>query len=177
MPGPRNQKKKKKLLAKPPLKTDSPRQSLSSLDNVHTTELSDRSSPAPYTLRPPTNDLTPPVQEVYIPARDDEEHEGLIPQTPYIHDPGNGPRVRDTRAFLNSYFAQPPALNDPLCAEFAQEEVSEMLCSVLPMETALVCDILALLLHDSLVWLYRFCGITKAVRLGEYVRLANDCTV
>src|SRR3984957_14648698 len=60
----------------------------------------------------------------------------------YIYDPGNGPRVRDTRAFLSYYFAHPPSLDDPLCAEFAQEEVLQMLMTVLPQETALVraCD-------------------------------------
>ncbi|KAF8890676.1 hypothetical protein BD779DRAFT_1416443, partial [Infundibulicybe gibba] len=64
---------------------------------------------------------------------------GLVPRLPYIHDPGNGPRVRDTRAFLSSsYFAQPPAWEDPLCAEFAQEEVLQMLCTVLPEETAMI---------------------------------------
>jgi hypothetical protein len=56
----------------------------------------------------------------------------------YIHDPGNGPRVRDTRAFLSSFFAHPPAIHDPLCAEFAQEEVLQMLVTILPEETALV---------------------------------------
>ncbi|KAJ4498724.1 hypothetical protein C8R41DRAFT_123689 [Lentinula lateritia] len=60
-------------------------------------------------------------------------------QEPYIYDPGNGPRVRDTRAFLASrYFSQPPALDDPLCAEFAQEEVLQMLQTVLPEELALI---------------------------------------
>jgi hypothetical protein len=44
----------------------------------------------------------------------------------------------DTRAFLTSFFAQPPSLEDPLCAEFAQQEVCQMLYTVLPEETALV---------------------------------------
>ncbi|KAF8797673.1 hypothetical protein BYT27DRAFT_7237134 [Phlegmacium glaucopus] len=57
---------------------------------------------------------------------------------PFIHDPGNGPRVRIARDFISSFFAQPPALDDPLCAEFAQEEVLQMLCTILPEETALV---------------------------------------
>jgi hypothetical protein len=63
-----------------------------------------------------------------------------LPEQPhtYLYDPGNGPRVRDTRAFLSSYFAHPPSLSDPLCAEFAQEEVLQMLTTVLPEETALV---------------------------------------
>ncbi|KAF5361420.1 hypothetical protein D9758_006214 [Tetrapyrgos nigripes] len=63
----------------------------------------------------------------------------ILPQKPYIHNPGNGPRVRDIRAFLASgYFAQAPAFNDPLCAEFAQEEVLQMLQTVLPDEMALI---------------------------------------
>ncbi|KAJ7079770.1 hypothetical protein B0H15DRAFT_787694 [Mycena belliarum] len=61
-------------------------------------------------------------------------------QKPFIHDPGNGQRVRDMRAFLTSpfHFAQPPALDDPLCAEFAQDEILQMLYTVLPEETALI---------------------------------------
>ncbi|RDX43638.1 hypothetical protein OH76DRAFT_1360976 [Lentinus brumalis] len=59
-------------------------------------------------------------------------------KTPFIHDPGNGPRVKDVRAFLSSRFATPPSVDDPLCAEFAEEAVAEMLCSVLPEETAFI---------------------------------------
>ncbi|KAG6865306.1 hypothetical protein C0991_003608 [Blastosporella zonata] len=61
-----------------------------------------------------------------------------MPQTPVIHDPGNGPRVRDVRAFLSSHFSQPPAFDDSLCAEFAQEEVLEMLMTILPEEIAYI---------------------------------------
>lgn len=61
-----------------------------------------------------------------------------LPQEPFIYDPGNGPRVRSTGAFLASFFAQKPALHDPMCAEFAQEEVLQMLKTVLPDETATV---------------------------------------
>ncbi|ETW79758.1 hypothetical protein HETIRDRAFT_452848 [Heterobasidion irregulare TC 32-1] len=61
----------------------------------------------------------------------------VLLQHPMIHDPGNGPRVRDVRAFLASSFAHPPYTADPLCAEFAQPEVFQMLCTVLPEETAL----------------------------------------
>jgi hypothetical protein len=39
---------------------------------------------------------------------------------------------------LASSFAQPPAMDDPMCAEFSQDEVLQMLCTVLPEETALV---------------------------------------
>ncbi|KAF7297223.1 hypothetical protein MIND_00955400 [Mycena indigotica] len=51
------------------------------------------------------------------------------PERPFIHDPGNGHRVRSMAHFLPSFFAQPPALpsEDPLAAEFASEEVREML--------------------------------------------------
>ncbi|KAF9532259.1 hypothetical protein CPB83DRAFT_759481 [Crepidotus variabilis] len=59
-------------------------------------------------------------------------------EPPFIHDPGNGPRVRDARMFLGSFFAQPPSLEDALCREFAQEEVLQMLMTVLPEETALI---------------------------------------
>jgi hypothetical protein len=65
-------------------------------------------------------------------------HDDVLPQTPYIYDPGNGPRVKDTRAFLSSYFAQPVLLSDPLCAEFAKDEILQMLLTVLPEEIALV---------------------------------------
>ncbi|KAJ8518731.1 hypothetical protein ONZ45_g4250 [Pleurotus djamor] len=58
---------------------------------------------------------------------------------PYIYDPGNGPRVRNTRMFLSSsFFAQRPAYDDPMCAEFAQEEVLQMLMTVLPEDLALI---------------------------------------
>ncbi|KJA24891.1 hypothetical protein HYPSUDRAFT_135697 [Hypholoma sublateritium FD-334 SS-4] len=59
-------------------------------------------------------------------------------QEPFIHDPGNGPRVRDANAFIGSFFAQPAALDDPMCAEFAQEEVLQMLRTVLPEEISLI---------------------------------------
>ncbi|KAI4520216.1 hypothetical protein K525DRAFT_204212 [Schizophyllum commune Loenen D] len=62
-----------------------------------------------------------------------------LPAQPFIYDPGNGPRVRDARAFVDSpFFAHAPAFEDPLCAEFAQGEVLEMLRMVLPEEMALI---------------------------------------
>ena len=72
---------------------------------------------------------------------DDEDDANTVApllQRPFIEDPGTGIRVRDTHAFLASRFATPPSIDDELCAEFAQEEVLQMLCSVLPYETALV---------------------------------------
>ena len=62
----------------------------------------------------------------------------ILLSNPIIHDPGNGPRVKNMRAFLNSTFSQPAWVDDPLCAEFAQREILQMLCTVLPEETALV---------------------------------------
>ncbi len=62
----------------------------------------------------------------------------ILLSNPIIHDPGNGPRVKDMRAFLNSSFSQPAWTDDPLCAEFSQREILQMLCTVLPEETALV---------------------------------------
>ncbi|EKM74805.1 hypothetical protein AGABI1DRAFT_109820 [Agaricus bisporus var. burnettii JB137-S8] len=59
--------------------------------------------------------------------------------SPFIYDPGNGPRVRDVAAFLASkYFSQPPAWDVPLCAEFAQQEVLEMIRTTLPEELSLM---------------------------------------
>lgn len=36
--------------------------------------------------------------------------EEVLLQEPFLYDPGNGPRVRDARAFMGSFFARPPAL-------------------------------------------------------------------
>ncbi|ESK96758.1 hypothetical protein Moror_6688 [Moniliophthora roreri MCA 2997] len=69
----------------------------------------------------------------------EDEEDRIILEEPCIHDPGNGPRVRNIRAFLKwRYFAQAPALDDPLRAEFAQEEVLQMLKTVLPEEMAMI---------------------------------------
>lgn len=73
-------------------------------------------------------------------------------QRPFIYDPGNGPRIRDARMFLNSSFAQPVSEEDELCKEFAQKEVLEMLMAVLPEETALVS--IGTELEYSLTWGY-----------------------
>ncbi|KAF8263146.1 hypothetical protein EI94DRAFT_1665776 [Lactarius quietus] len=61
----------------------------------------------------------------------------ILLSNPIIVNHGDGPRVRDMRAFLDSWFAQPPCTADPLCAEFAQREILQMLFTVLPEETAL----------------------------------------
>jgi hypothetical protein len=70
----------------------------------------------------------------------------ILLSNPIIYDPGNGPRVKNVWAFLNSSFSQPAWMDDPLCAEFAQREILQMLCTVLPEEIALVRP---LLLHPT----------------------------
>jgi hypothetical protein len=134
MPGPRNihAKKKRKCSGK---KEKKPKQWLDATTATHTT--SESRSPTLSPLPP----FTPPQPYSFheiAECLDSIVVEEVLPKVPYIHDPGNGPRVRDTRAFLSSYFAQPPSLDDPLCAEFAQQEVLQMLFTVLPEETALV---------------------------------------
>ena len=74
----------------------------------------------------------------YFDEDDDTDVAAPLLKRPFIEDPGTGIRVRDTREFLESRFAAPPSLDDELCAEFAQDEVLQMLCSVLPEETAMV---------------------------------------
>ena len=63
-------------------------------------------------------------------------------QRPFIHDPGNGPRVTDMAAYLSSFFVSPPAMDDPLCAAFMNNagDALAMLEGVLglPREVALV---------------------------------------
>ena len=66
----------------------------------------------------------------------------VLPQTglesPFISDPGNGPRVKDAGAFLASFFCPAPSLEDEACAAFARTGVLHVLEAVLPKEVALV---------------------------------------
>ncbi|EMD35166.1 hypothetical protein CERSUDRAFT_97088 [Gelatoporia subvermispora B] len=122
MPGPRNAKKRRQVEAKKPKRTKS--QQVAQPVSTYTSETScaidgsiarnEDSTSLPY-----------------------DTCSSML-RTPFIQNPGSGPRVRDTRAFLVSTFAAPPSFDDPLCAEFAQEEVLEMLCAILPEETALI---------------------------------------
>ncbi|KAF7791570.1 hypothetical protein EIP86_002586 [Pleurotus ostreatoroseus] len=58
---------------------------------------------------------------------------------PCLEDTGDGLRVLDVFNFVfDSRLASPPSLDDALCAEFAQEEILDMLCTVLPEECATV---------------------------------------
>ncbi|KAJ7682884.1 hypothetical protein B0H17DRAFT_942495 [Mycena rosella] len=142
MPGPSNTRKHQKngkKRSKPRLSIES-----TSSSGTYASESTASSSSSQHIRTPPP--LSPGV---HSPRLADEEPETSfeedtyvhgLPQKPFIHDPGNGQRVRDMRAFLTSpfNFAQPPALDDPLCAEFSQNEVLQMLCTVLPEETALI---------------------------------------
>ncbi|EGN94715.1 hypothetical protein SERLA73DRAFT_162822 [Serpula lacrymans var. lacrymans S7.3] len=130
MPGPCNLKKRKKLQVKKGRKCSSVH---TALDDEHA-NLASAVDISTYDIL--ASSVMP--EENYGPREEEGYGDGIVPQMPYIHDPGNGPRVRDTRAFLSSFFAQPPTLDDPLCAEFAQDEVLQMLCTVLPDETALI---------------------------------------
>lgn len=128
MPGPCNSKKKKKAVAKKNKKNTSA---------IQATALPEP-PPLVHEFEPPPSDIVCTIHEPLpkLPApRVQEFHEEVLP---IIHDPGNGPRVRDVRGFLASFFAQPPSLEDPLCAEFSQEEVLQMLCTALSEETAIV---------------------------------------
>ncbi|KAF8626043.1 hypothetical protein AX15_005132 [Amanita polypyramis BW_CC] len=119
--------------------------------------------------------------EVLYTLDDDIDYKSIedisLPPIPYIHDPGNGPRVRDTHAFLSSsYFAQKPAMHIPLCAEFAQPEILEMLRTILPEETALVC-FSCFILSSQTNLCCRYYGTTKVGLRVEYAPHVNDCTV
>ncbi|KAJ3523954.1 hypothetical protein NMY22_g11211 [Coprinellus aureogranulatus] len=80
-----------------------------------------------------------PSTERIVPEDRLVEIEKTLQKPAVIHDPGNGPRVRNVREFMKSeFFAQPPSRDDPLCAEFAQPEVLQMLQTVLPEESAMI---------------------------------------
>ena len=106
-------------------------------DNGHTHE---------HSSYPEEHDIYPEVQYAtyspYSPYLEEPAGATSIPSSllkpPFIHDPGSGPRVKDVHAFLESRLASPPSLDDPLCGEFADEAVLQMLCTVLPEETAMV---------------------------------------
>ncbi|KAJ7778538.1 hypothetical protein B0H16DRAFT_890130 [Mycena metata] len=130
MPGPRNSRKKQKGSST----RSKPRLSLESTSSFSTASSDSQHARTPPSISPIQN---PQIVNENVGLDDGYPEEGLLDK-PFIYDPGNGHRVRDTRAFLSSFFAQPPALDDPLCAEFSQEEVLQMLCTVLPEEMALI---------------------------------------
>ena len=126
MPGPSNAKRKaakskKKKTAKPTVKPTVETTVITESSTIQSSNGSSSSSPSPDLLL-----LTPPPLSILsscisipdkhpppsMPQLDLHHIEEVLCQKPFIHDPGNGPRVRDTRAFLaSSYFSQPPALD------------------------------------------------------------------
>jgi len=116
MPGPSNNKKKAKGRAKNAKKQN---ETLPPPQNASTTTI-DEDLPERGRTRyrgrairhvPSTPEWDPALKP--CPKLDEdvpEAVEKVMFQPPFIHDPGNGPRVRDAKAFMGSFFAQPPAL-------------------------------------------------------------------
>ena len=131
MPGPRNPKRQKKLNAlKEKKRKESPLCKVEVVP-IATPEV-DTSPPSP----------TPQVEKDGVVTVEQgaelDELEQMLLREPPVYDPGTGPRVKSMDEFLRSSFASEPTWDDELCAEFAQEEMVEMLRSVLPDEMALV---------------------------------------
>jgi hypothetical protein len=133
MPGPRNIKKKRKSGTK--REKNARGKESSSLDNHQPSAdlkpLSPSLSPLPPRLPLQPYNARQFSECLELVERKTAPLDEILLKTPYIHDPGNGPRVRDTRTFLASYFAQPPTLEDPMCAEFAQEVIDAFLIRIM----------------------------------------------
>ncbi|KAG8927265.1 hypothetical protein FRC02_008342, partial [Tulasnella sp. 418] len=56
----------------------------------------------------------------------------------YLTDPGNGPRVTDLWAFMNSMLSDAPSESDPECLDFGSPEVYPILTQLLPTDLALI---------------------------------------
>lgn len=201
MPGPSNTKKRKGQTKT--LKKKSPGRGLP--------EASEAKAPSPTTPSsgndqgPPPN-LTPtppPYVDLRLPPplehsgkkEEDPGSGNVIPPQPFIYDPGNGPRVRDPRAFLASkYFSQPPAFNVLLsCFPYLIDHfytrsflADTIMCRVRPRGSssdvnddftrgdsvsASVRDLADHILVIPL--LFRFSGITKVAKQAEYVQHAG----
>jgi hypothetical protein len=128
MPGPCNKKKRKpanksQKARKPPKPETKPE----TCDSEPKLSPSCSRTPSQHLLTPPPTSYCPvdqprhPKDWVDLSTFDDSVPpkclEGdFLPPIPYIYDPGNGPRVRDTHAFLSSrYFAQKPAMHVCRC--------------------------------------------------------------
>ncbi|KIL65687.1 hypothetical protein M378DRAFT_161661 [Amanita muscaria Koide BX008] len=140
MPGPSNKKKPKSR------RKDTKNGNKSTSVQTRGPSPTPSESPSQQLYTPPPIQAQISEQSVYLPPyekkadkRQPADDGILTPPRPFIYDPGTGPRVRDPRAFLSSaYFAEKPAMHVPLCAEFAQPEILEMLRTILPEETALI---------------------------------------
>ena len=131
MPGPRNSKRQKKMKEK---KRKGPPTCKVEVEPVATSEVDGDVTPvAP--ARHDAEEITAGVEQ----RMEFDEMEGvLLLREPPIYNGGTGPRVKSMDDFLRSGFASEPTWDDELCAEFAQEEMLEMLRAVLPEEMALV---------------------------------------
>ena len=149
MPGPCNSKKKRKQQAEKE-KAKRMRNLLQEVLNTRQSEPANTNSndigehkthspphPSSHSLDPPPPDNPPDHSESnYIP------NDSTPLQRPFIHNPGNGPRVSDMSAYLASFFVPPPAFDDLLCATLTARayDVIGMLEGALslPREVALV---------------------------------------
>jgi hypothetical protein len=127
MPGPCNNKKKRKptnksqKVRKPP-KSETKAETCDSEPKLEDSSPSCSRTPSQHLLTPPPISYCPvdkhrhPKDWVDLSTFDDVGptclEDDFLPPIPYIFDPGNGPRVRDTHAFISSrYFAQKPAMH------------------------------------------------------------------
>lgn len=158
MPGPRNSKRQKKLNA---IKEKKRKESQTC-----------RVDTAPIATPKMGGNATLPGQVSHVPGEKDTAGveklvglEGALLREPPVYDPGTGPRVKSMGEFLRSSFASEPTWDDELCAEFAQEEMLEMLREILPEEMALV-SVHGNIPFNCVTWavmnLCSVCGTTKA---------------
>ena len=69
------------------------------------------SSPSLRTPSPFNEEIITSFEGFSLEAHIPQKVEQVMFQPPFIHDPGNGPRVRDPRIFMSSFFAKPAALD------------------------------------------------------------------
>jgi len=129
MPGPCNKKKRKPAnksqKARKPPKPETEPETCDSEPKLEDSSPSCSRTPSQHLLTPPSISYCPVDQHRRPKDWDDLStfddvpkclEDDFLPPIPYIFDPGNGPRVRDTRAFLSSrYFAQKPAMHVRRC--------------------------------------------------------------
>jgi len=99
------------------------------------------SSPEFVAISPPP--ILDKMSHLQITEEEEDTLHPPIPQ-PCIHDPGNGPRVRDVEGFLQSRFSSPPSWEDWECMTYHEQEVMDFLTQLLPVEQALVCLLLCI---------------------------------
>ena len=131
MPGPRNSKRQKKK-KKEKKRKGSPTCKIE-VEPVATSEVDGDVTPVAPARH--AEEITADVEQRVETL---DEMEGVLLREPPIYNGGTGPRVKSMDSFLRSGFASEPTWDDELCAEFAQEEMLEMLRTVLPEEMALV---------------------------------------